>query len=386
MKKTERKRKLKIPTINAIDLFCGAGGLTKGLEKAGINVRLGIDIDPDCAYPYEANNNAKFLLTSVEKLKGKEITASLLNSNNSSLKLLAGCAPCQPFSKYSQGGAANPRDKRWNLLREFTRLIKEVSPELVTMENVPGLAQQKIFKEFIQSMEKNGFYVSYKVVNCADYGVPQKRNRLVLLASKLGPIELISPTHKPENYKTVKDTIGKLPKIKAGETDGKDSLHQAASLSPLNFKRIKVSRPGGSWRDWNSDLIAKCHKKKSGRTYQSVYGRMSWDEPSPTMTTQYFGFGNGRFGHPTQNRAISLREGALLQSFPRNYKFISAKGCVSFGSLGRIIGNAVPVRLGEIIGKSIFRHVSGMKHVNKNKRTTVEKSSLKSKAVKEGQY
>lgn len=340
--------------VKAVDLFCGAGGLTKGLERAGIDVRLGMDIDPACAYPYEANNRARFLLRPVEKVSAQEVLNAM---DGAPFRLLAGCAPCQPFSTYSQGKADRP-DRRWHLLRWFAYLIGRTMPELVTVENVPRLVQHEIFDEFVAQLTRWTFKVFYRTVNSADYGVPQKRQRLVLLASRLGPIELISPTHDPERYSTVRDAIGDLPPIKAGETHEDDPLHKASSLSAANEKRIKASRPGGSWRDWDEGLVAECHKKVSGKTYPSVYGRMSWDEPAPTVTTQFFGFGNGRFGHPEQDRAISLREGAILQSFPRNYKFARPDEPVSRESIARLIGNAVPVRLGQAIGKSVLRHVA----------------------------
>jgi DNA (cytosine-5)-methyltransferase 1 len=179
-----------------------------------------------------------------------------------------------------------------------------------------------------------------------------------LLASKLGEIKLLSPKDYRCKRKTVKDVIGKLPPLEAGSFDSKDALHQSSTLSATNYKRILVSKPGGTWRDWPEYLIADCHKKKSGKTYPSVYGRMCWDEPSPTITTQFFGFGNGRFGHPEQNRALSLREGAMLQSFPKNYKFTPPGDPINKKLLGRLIGNAVPVKLGEVIGKSILKHVA----------------------------
>lgn len=136
-----------------------------------------------------------------------------------------------------------------------------------------------------------------------------------------------------------------------------DPLHQTATLSPTNLLRIRASKPGGTWRDWDPELVATCHRKRSGKTYPSVYGRMSWDEPAPTVTTQFFGFGNGRFGHPEQDRAISLREGAILQSFPKNYRFVKPGEPIHFSILGRLIGNAVPVKLGEAIGRSLVAHV-----------------------------
>jgi DNA (cytosine-5)-methyltransferase 1 len=349
-KETKRKSSAK---IRAIDLFCGAGGLTRGLEAAGIEVVAGVDIDPACEYPFTANNRAAFLLKSVEDVAASDFADSL---EGSSLTLLAGCAPCQPFSTYSQGNSS-PADKRWNLLSHFARLVKEIQPDLVMMENVPLLAKQTVFAKFVSDLKEDGFSVFHKVVDCADYGVPQHRQRLVLLASKYGPIEMIRPTVKSEFYETVRDSIEELPPLKAGEIHPDDPLHQASELSPLNLKRIRASKAGGTWRDWDGDLVAACHKKKTGKSYPSVYGRMAWDEPSPTMTTRFYGFGNGRFGHPRQNRAISLREGAILQSFPCDYKFVPEGEPVYIKTIGRLIGNAVPVKLGKAIGKSIIRHI-----------------------------
>ena len=357
---TYKKRTLE-HRINAIDLFCGVGGLTRGLENVGIDVSLGIDIDPACEYPYTKNNKARFLLKSVEDIEAAELIEAF---GCSELKLLAGCAPCQTFSTYNR--KADSSDKRWRLLLQFARLIHETSPELVTMENVPGIVDQDVFKEFLKGLEEKSYYIDYKVVNCAEYGLPQHRNRLVLLASRLGDIKLLEPLNFLKKRKTVRDAIGKLPPIEAGNVNTRDPLHQSASLSPLNFKRILASKPGGTWRDWPLEIVADCHRKKTGKTYPSVYGRMKWDEPSPTITTQFYGFGNGRFGHPEQNRAISLREGAMLQGFPKKYRFVKSYESINKDMLGRLIGNAVPVKLGEIIGKSIIDHVADMKLDNGN--------------------
>ncbi len=340
------------PFISAVDLFCGAGGLTHGLERSGVLVKLGVDIDPACEYPYEANNKAAFMLKGVEEVEGEDILKTFANDD---ITLLAGCAPCQTFSTYNQ--KANSSDKRWWLLGHFSRLIKESQPTLVTMENVPGLIDQDVFKNFVEELEKQNYHVSYQVVNCAEYGLPQHRNRLVLLASKLDAIKLIPPQVYGAKKQTVRDVIGLLPTIRAGETHSEDPLHRSSGLSELNYKRIRASKPGGSWRDWPEELIAPCHKRQSGKTYGSVYGRMDWDKPAPTMTTQFFGFGNGRFGHPEQDRGISLREGAVFQGFPEDYKFFKGKTMTSKTAIGRLIGNAVPVTLGEVIGKSLMRHV-----------------------------
>lgn len=337
--------------IYAIDLFCGAGGLTCGLEKAGVSVKLGIDIDPACEHPFSFNNKADFLLKSVSDVTAKELKAKYPQSG---YRLLAGCAPCQTFSKYNQ--KADSKDKRWWLLEQFGRLVRQVKPDLVTMENVPGLVEQSVFVDFLATLEKLKYKVDYKIVNCAEYGLPQQRNRLVLVASRLGEIKLLSPNKNLEQS-TVEKAIRHLPLIKAGEVYSEDPMHQSARLTDLNLKRIRTSIPGGTWRDWSKGLRADCHKKKTGKTYPSVYGRMEWDKPAPTITTQFFGFGNGRFGHPEQDRAISLREGAIFQGFPEAYSFTKPGDPIHRKTIGRLIGNAVPVTLGEVIGKSVRKHV-----------------------------
>lgn len=225
------------------------------------------------------------------------------------------------------------------------------------MENVPNLINEKVFYDFVNALEELDYCVDYKVVYCPDYGVPQHRKRLVLLASRLGEIHLIPPMYSEENYLTVRDAIGYLPHLNAGEICEDDSLHRSSALSDINMRRIQQSVPGGTWRDWDDELRLTCHKKTSGHSFPSVYGRMVWDKPSPTITTQFYGYGNGRFGHPEQDRAISLREGAILQSFPDDYIFADEEHPVNKREVGTHIGNAVPVELGRAIGISIQRHL-----------------------------
>ena len=344
-----RARRKKMPRITAVDVFCGVGGLTHGLAKAGIRVKLGVDIDPACEYPYKANNRSRFLLKSVVDLTASDIDVGPPKS----LRLLAGCAPCQPFSTYSQKNGASKG--RWRLLREFERLVEETNPDFITMENVPNLSKQRVFRDFVDKLKLQQFHVSHEVVNCSEFGVPQQRQRLVLLASKLGPIALARPKRN-RKAKTVKSAIGKLPVLRAGGICKKDPLHQASELSETNLRRVRASKPGGSWREWDDALVAPCHKRKSGKSYPGVYGRMEWNKPAPTITTQYFGFGSGRFGHPTQARAISIREGAILQSFPKRYKFVPDGKPVFRKTIGRLVGNAVPVKLAEAIGKTLIAH------------------------------
>ena len=343
---------------SAVDLFCGAGGLTRGLLDAGIPVAAGYDIDEACRYPYEHNNTpAVFKKESVADLTGVELATHYPDGH---VRILVGCAPCQPFSKYTQG-LDTKSDKKWGLLHEFARLVRELQPEIVSMENVPELQRHSVFDDFLATLTDEGFYFTKdaekRVVFCPDYGIPQHRRRLVLIASRLGPIELIPPTHRPEEYRKVSDVLRTLPPLKNGEVSPTDALHRSSELSILNRRRIRHSKPGGSWRDWPRNLVAACHKVRTGKTYSSVYGRMEWDKPSPTITTQFYGFGNGRFGHPDQDRAISLREGAILQSFPKTYQFVPPEADYCFKTIGRLIGNAVPVGLGHAVGGTIKRHL-----------------------------
>lgn len=341
--------------ISCVDLFCGVGGLTHGFVKEGLPVTAGIDLDPACKYPFEVNNRATFIQKDVSKVTVSEIK-QLFGSSDATV--LAGCAPCQPFSTYAQRYAGSNHSGKWDLLYEFGRLAKGALPDVVTMENVPSVERHTVFRDFVKTLKKLGYHVWYGIVDSSQYGVPQQRLRMVLLASQHGDISLIPPTSR--SPKTVRQAIGKLAPLKAGESHLKDSLHIAASLSETNLQRIRVSRPGGTWREWPDHLIADCHRAESGRTFPAVYGRMEWDKPAPTMTTQCYGFGNGRFGHPEQDRAISLREAAILQSFPKSYEFVPKGAEVQFRTLGRLIGNAVPVNLGRAIARSINEHLESV--------------------------
>jgi DNA (cytosine-5)-methyltransferase 1 len=341
-----------VSTISCIDLFCGAGGLTHGFTLEGIPVVAGIDLDPAFRFPYETNNTAKFLERDISQITADEINQLF---GNSELKILAGCAPCQPFSTYAQHYESDGIDGKWGLLYQFARLVRETGPDVITMENVPTVAKHQVFHDFVAELKNMDYHVWFDVVDSSQYGVPQSRRRMVLLASKFGDIRMIEPTHpKP---KTVEQAIGALPPIQAGQSHSGDKLHIASTLTDKNLQRIRISKPGGTWRDWPEHMRADCHKSKTGKTYPSVYVRMEWGKPAPTMTTQCYGFGNGRFGHPEQDRAISLREAAILQSFPEDYAFLPADANVSFKALGRMIGNAVPVELGRAIAKSITDHL-----------------------------
>ncbi|MGB3486507.1 MAG: DNA cytosine methyltransferase [Xanthobacteraceae bacterium] len=341
--------------ITAVDLFCGVGGLTHGLIRGGVKVVAGIDVDGSCRYPYEKNNSARFLERDIKVLSGSEIKELFAGAETT---LLAGCAPCQPFSTYSRGRQKRGSESEWELVASFGRLVREVKPDLVTMENVPQVEHHPVFDQFLKNLD--GYKVSWATVECSKLGIPQTRKRFVLVASRMGRNALSIPVDDCRKPVTVRKAISGLPILSAGEADARDPLHIACRLSDLNLKRIRASKPGGTWRDWKPSLRAACHRKSSGDTYPSVYGRMEWDKPAPTMTTQCFGYGNGRFGHPEQDRAITLREAAMLQTFPRSYVFVAPGERIRFSHMGRLIGNAVPVRLGEVIAGVFIRHVGSI--------------------------
>jgi DNA (cytosine-5)-methyltransferase 1 len=350
------EKRLEASSISAVDLFCGAGGLTHGLLQAGIRVEAGIDVDEQAEFAFTANNNgARFLSWDVGQKNYPSIKKLFAPKK---ICLLAGCAPCQPFSKLTNG---IERHRSWDLLNNFARFVSGFEPELVTMENVPELASRGrgVFERFVGTLEKHGYWTDWKIVHCPEYGVPQFRRRLVFLASRLGPIAVPKGRlHKADKWRTVRETIADLPPLKAGEQDPTDPLHVASQLSEINLRRIRATpRDGGSRDAWPDDLALDCHRKESGRKYVSIYGRMTWDEPSPTMTTLCNGIGNGRFGHPVQDRAISLREAALLQSFPRSYQFWPHDKTLNRKAVARMIGNAVPPALATAIGRALVKHV-----------------------------
>lgn len=339
--------------IRAIDLYCGAGGLSRGMQEAGIEVVAGVDLDSKCSFPYEHNLGAKFVEADVADLGSDDLNKFW---GDAELRLLAGCAPCQPFSTHRRGSDTS-EDSRWSLLDHFGRMIDESRPDLVTMENVAGLRRSEVYERFVELLRESGYHCDAQLVNCAAFGLPQFRRRLVLVASTLGPIEVPSGSHSRTNYVSVRDTIGSLAALEPGQTDDTDALHRARKLSDLNLRRIRASTPGGTWREWPEELRAPCHKKASGASFKSVYARMKWDDPSPTITTQSHNFGTGRFGHPEQDRAISLREAALLQGFDHNYRFTPPDISPDFSNVGRLIGNAVPPPLAAAIGGAFVEHV-----------------------------
>lgn len=342
--------------VIAIDLFCGAGGLTRGLMDVGIEVRVGIDFDDSFRKTYEENNKpAIFRRENIRYLSGLDLERDL-NIQPNQLFFLAACAPCQPFSMHIQ---YHRYDRRKSLLLQIGRILKEFQrkPDFLFFENVPAITKidkGRILKEFCKILSDLNYNFEPGIVDTKDYGIPQSRKRFVMLGIKrtLFDLPILFPpkTHGKGllPYKTVRDAIGHLPPIMAGQQHEIIPNHESANLREINRRRMSLTpRDGGSRDAWPEELILKCHKDHAG--HKDVYGRMKWDAPSPTLTCKCTSISNGRFGHPTQLRAISLREAALLQTFRPDYVFYGM-----FQSMAKQIGNAVPVLLAKVFGEYLI--------------------------------
>jgi len=346
--------------MRAIDFYCGAGGLTRGLLDAGVLVVGGFDIDGRCKETYERNNKpAQFYEEDIARIDPARLW-KLLGTRRTTDLLLAGCAPCQPFSQHKNGsktevgpkGSKGDPDSR--LLGAFARIVGTIKPGQVLIENVPGLTRVRGFstyRRFVRMLTSLGYEISEGVLDAKHFGVPQTRRRYVLIAIHGRSATLPEPEFGPglANYSTVKDAISHFPPIHAGEHHPFVPNHEAAVISEINLKRLShTPHDGGDRRAWPPELVLDCHKRDhDGHT--DVYGRMCWDKPAPTLTGRCHSISNGRYGHPCQDRAISLREAASLQTFPDSYIFYGPKQHIA-----RMIGNAVPVRLGEVLGRHIL--------------------------------
>lgn len=343
----------------AVDFFCGGGGMTRGLLDAGIQVLAGIDSNPDCRETYEKNNHNSYIECDICELTPKQLLDRLPQLKEKDNVMLVGCAPCQPFSvlrreEFDENGNPIPH-KSVNLLTEFGRFVKDIKPAHVMVENVPGLKGKgnDVLEHFKLMLTQEGYEWDEKILYAKDYGVPQNRRRYILIASRVFKPSIPLATHgnKPNliPYCTVRQFIAKYPAIVAGEVHPTVPNHRCANLSELLLRRIKATpRDGGSRTDWPDNLVLKCHETFKGHT--DVYGRMKWNEPSPTLTVKCFSLSNGRFGHPEQDRAISLREAAALQTFDDDYVFYG-----SVQEIGKQIGNAVPVLLAKVMGEYILQ-------------------------------
>jgi DNA (cytosine-5)-methyltransferase 1 len=343
--------------IKAVDFFCGGGGMSYGMQKAGVQVLAGIDYEENCRATYEANiKKAKFIKADIFELKEEELETTLNLKRNDDELLLIGCSPCQFWSIINTDKKKSQKSK--NLLVEFERFVKYFNPGYVVVENVPGVLRQKVesgLEAFINWLESNNYTVHFKVHNTNDYGVPQNRKRFTLIANRITDKELVPI--KSNRKLTVRDVIGEengFSKIKAGHKDITDFNHSVPNVSELTLKRLKrIKKNGGNRLGFADDpeLQLNCFVDKDS-SFKDTFGRLWWDKPSPTITTKFFSVSNGRFVHPEENRALSIREGASLQSFPKDYKFSGT----SIGNLARLIGNAVPPEYAKRVGQAIIQN------------------------------
>lgn len=345
----------KIPAFRVYDFFSGCGGTSAGLSQSGMTPSVALDINDEAIATFSLNfPDAETVRADIRAVTTTELVP-FFERDRTAPVLFSACAPCQPFSRQNRQKKAS--DTRTSLLPELTRFLRRFRPELILVENVPGLQEfseneDGPLNDLIKNLDQLGYKHAVKIVHAHHYGVPQNRRRLVLLASLFGPIDFPEPTHGVglAPIRTVRDAVSHLPKIAAGTRDESVADHYACSLSPTNLERIRSVGEGGGRRTWEDHLKLECHKEVKG--YTDVYGRMSWDKPSPALTTRCVSLSNGRFGHPEQDRAISIREAACLQSFPEDFRFAG-----TVNGMARQIGNAVPPALARVLGEAFIRHV-----------------------------
>ncbi len=336
-----------------IDSFCGAGGLGLGLQRAGFEILLSFDIDKLCIDTIHKNkkyfNHPAVTADIAEMLNGNILNQCKLQRGE--LFLLAGGPPCQGFSIQRRGSDIDSRNE---LVLKYGQLVNELYPYFFVMENVSGLAGKRgktILEQLIKEVESIGYTVSVNLLDAQNYGIPQRRKRYIIVGKRNDlDAEYIAPV-STGSRKSVHDAIGFLPEPPMDGTDHPEiSLHRRDKLSELNLKRIQALGQGQGRDELPKELLAECHKIDSSVIgYRNVYGRMAWDDVAPTITARFDSFTRGKFGHPDQPRSISLREGALLQTFPMDFIFSGNKV-----DIARQIGNAVPPDLAEQIGRSII--------------------------------
>jgi len=334
--------------LNAIDLFAGCGGLTQGLRQAGFSVKAAVELDANAARVYRANHaRTKMVERTIREVQGEELVSAIPSGV---CHLLAGCPPCQGFSSLRRlNRKRSVRDERNDLVLDFLRLVEEVQPLTVMMENVPGLTDYYLFKRLTRHLVELGYYLDYKVLNVKDFGIPQSRKRLVLMGSRVGEVEL---SEKPLRPRSVRQAIGSL---EPAHTSADPCHNVERHHSPEVLERIQLTPTnGGSWRDLPEEMWLACHKKK-GAGFHDVYGRMKWDDVAPTITGGCLNPSKGRFIHPVADRAITPREASLLQSFPKGYRFLMD---ISLDQLARQIGNALPPKFSQYHGRYLKAHLN----------------------------
>lgn len=342
--------------LKAIDFFCGAGGMTHGMIQAGIDVLAGIDIASDCRETYENNNDAKFIEADINEYSAEKLAEDTGIIKNDESLIFIGCSPCQYWTKIQTDKTKSKMTR--NLLDRFKEFVDHFRPGFIVIENVPGLCNSKenrVLREFKEFVEEEAYVFDDDIINANHYGVPQHRKRYLFVATRLSnTIQL--PEKEINESLIVRNFLGEhngFDKISDNHKDETDFIHSSAGLSEKNRRRIRLTKPDGGtrycWKD-DPELQINAYKDKD-HIFRDVYGRMWWDKPAPTITTRFNSLSNGRFGHPEEHRAISLREGAVLQTFPKTYIF---KGS-NQAAIAKQIGNAVPPELARRIGIDLIR-------------------------------
>lgn len=349
-----------VKQLKAVDFFCGGGGMSYGIQEAGIKVLAGIDHEIKCKDTYESNIiGAKFINADVFTLIESNLKNQLNLEVNDDDLILIGCSPCQYWSIINTDKEKSRKSK--NLLIEFHRFVRYFNPGYVVVENVPGVLRKKQesgLDDFIEWLKSNGYTVHFDIHNVSDYGVPQSRKRFTLIANRVTNIE-IKPLLASNKKLTVRNIIGEnngFPRIKPGHKDETTFNHTVAGLSLINLRRLSVIPKDGGTRHGfagNPELQLPCFEGKDDM-FKDTYGRLWWDKPAPTITTKFFSISNGRFIHPEEDRGLSLREGAALQSFPKSYVFKTS----AISDTARLIGNAVPPKYAEMIGMAIIQNTN----------------------------
>lgn len=341
----------------AIDFFCGGGGMTCGLRQAGIDVIAGVDFDKDAKKTYEYNNEgSKFVMADINVLPENYFEEQFDLKKNDDDLIMVGCSPCQYYSIINTSKEKSIKSK--DLLLQFKRFIDYYNPGYVLVENVPGIVTNKnsILSVFLDFLKEKDYKIVMNVINMKDYGIPQNRRRFSLIATRLQDKDISLPA-KESKILNLEDVLGEkngFPHISAGHKDNTDYNHTVAGLSDKTLRRLKKTKHnGGNRLDWadDPDLQLNCFIGKDD-CFKDTYGRMWWDRPSPTITTKFFSVSNGRFAHPEEDRPISLREGATIQTFPKDYVFKTT----SIAATARLIGNAVPCEYARRLGKVIIKN------------------------------
>lgn len=339
-----------ILALTAIDLFCGAGGLSLGLTKAGIKVLLAVDSWNLAVETYARNFSHPVVQGDLGKMAGDAIL-QMAGVTKGSVDLVVGGPPCQGFSIQRIGP---DEDSRNSLVLAYGRLVQDIRPRMFIMENVLGLMGKRgssQLKTLLSEMNAAGYQTAVHVVNAADYGVPQLRKRVVVAGSLRGVkgFELPAPQLLPKDYQTVGQALFNLPPpADPGSTTALDSLHRETRLSPLNKERLRHIPPGGGMEDLPVQLRVNCHKEGAAKIgHRNVYGRLAPDKPAGTITARFDSFTRGKFAHPSEHRNITLREGARLQSFPDSFVFAGNQE-----DIAAQIGNAIPPKMAEALAKA----------------------------------